>query len=70
MKNMRKTTWLDVIFSKYNWYRKLIGGTWYQKQYTQEASELTFSPGQTWWSKNNIENRYSKIINQITYNDK
>lgn len=63
----QKTTWMDVYFNKYRWYRSLRKGIWYKHQFTKYANELTFSEHGTWWARYDKINRYSNVIEFEVY---
>jgi hypothetical protein len=67
MKKQLKTTWFDVYLGKYKWYRKLIGGTWYKHQFTNDALQLDITFTGTWWALYGNINRYSNVIEQETW---
>ena len=51
-----------TCMSRYRFWRKLLGGTWYQHEYTERAVDLTFVPGKRWWSRSSAESSYNKLI--------
>ena len=53
--------------NRFKFWRKLKSGTWYKHQFTNDATELGFSPFITWWARHSVINRYSKIIKTETY---
>lgn len=63
-----KQTWLDVYLGKYKWYRKIRGGAWFKHRFTNDAEQLTFTEGETWWARYGLINRYSTVIEQENYN--
>ncbi len=66
----QKYTWLDVCLGNFKWYRKLRKGNWYKHEFTKDAEELSFSQGNTWWTRHNKINRYSNVILTETYTQK
>ncbi len=50
------------MLSKIKWYRKFVGGTWYQHQFTPDALWLSSGFTGTFWTKYGKINRYSRII--------
>ncbi len=64
----QKQTWLDVYLGGFKWYRKLRKGTWYKHSFTEDAQELTFVAGNTWWARYGKINRYSNVIKTENYN--
>jgi len=52
----------EWYLSRFKWYRKLSGGTWYMHKFTRDAMQLTFCPGMTWWARYPKINRYSEVI--------
>lgn len=65
--NTKKQTWLDTFLGKYTWYRRLRKGVWYKHEYTEDASELTFVPDDTFWARYKNINRYSRVISSENY---
>jgi len=53
--------------TRFKWWRKLKGGTWYKHQFTRDAIELTFDEGGTWWTRYDKINRYSSVIEVESY---
>jgi hypothetical protein len=47
---------------RFKFWRKFKGGTWYKHQFTEDAEELTFPQGKTWWARYGKINRYSNVI--------
>ena len=58
----QKPIWSDYYLNKYRWYRKCRKQTWYKHQFTKDARELTFLPGDTWWARYGKLNRYSDVV--------
>ena len=58
----------DVYLGGFKWYRKLRKGTWYKHSFTEDAQELTFVAGNTWWARYGKINRYSNVIKTENYN--
>lgn len=60
-------TWIDTYFGNFKWYRKLTGGLWHKHQYTEDASQITLTPGNTFWARYGKLNRYTDVIDVESY---
>lgn len=53
--------------SNFKFYRKLKKGTWYQHEFTNDATQIMLPEGNTFWARYGELNRYTRIINTETY---
>ena len=57
-----KQSWIDIYLSRYLCYRKAKGGTWYKHEFTNDATQIKLTEGNTFWARYGNINRYSKVI--------
>ena len=58
--------------SRFKWFRKWKGGTWYKHQFTLDAAQIMLVPGNTFWARYPWLNRYTQVIDteKYLYNEK
>lgn len=47
---------------RFRFWRKLLGGIWYQHEFTEAAEQITMPEGVRFWSRYDSLSRYTKVI--------